>query len=126
MGKVENSGFEIKKDLYLNNIRFDKCEKKLGNCLKNYKLVVHENFLATTYLETISYNFPTVILFREIDSFYLRNEFKKDIKPLIKAKIVHKNFKSLKKFLDENLSNIDEWWNDDKNQKIIKSFIKIH
>ena len=91
---------------------------------QNYKLVVHENFLATTYLETISYNFPTVILFREIDSFYLRNEFKKDIKPLIKAKIVHKNFKSLKKFLDENLSKIDEWWNDDKNQKIIKSFIK--
>ena len=34
LGKVENSGFEIKKDLYLNNIRFDKCEKKLGNCLK--------------------------------------------------------------------------------------------
>jgi len=122
LSRIENSGNMINKKLYVKNITFDGAKLNLIDELKKYKLVIHENLLSTAFLETLAYEFPTLILMNKYDDLYLRKKFKPEISKLKRANIVHSNFKSLKNFLDKNLENIESWWESEKNKKIVKDF----
>ena len=122
LSRIENSGNMIYKNLYVKSLNFDEGKTNLFNELKKYKLVIHENLLSTAFLETLAYGFPTLILMGKNDDLYLRRKFKLEVHKLKKANIVHSNFKSLQNFLKKNLDNIESWWEDSDNKKIVKDF----
>ena len=115
----QNSGFYINKKLYNSKIIFDDFKKEFVQSAGNYKLCICENFFTSAYLESLAYNIPTIIFSDIKNDKFLRKSFKPYLKNLIKVKVVHRNFNSLKKFLNNNLENIDNWWND----KIVKDEI---
>jgi len=124
LGKSQNSGFYIDKKLYSNLINFDNSEFKLSEELKKYKLVIHENFSSTSYLETISLDFPTIIFMKKDNQKYLDKSFHIYLKIFIKSKIVHTSTKSLQNFLKQNLNSIDAWWYSEEVRKTLKNFKK--
>ncbi len=70
---------------------------------------------ATTYLETFSANYPTLLFWNP-----LHWELRDDVKPyfdiLIKAGILHYSEDSLVKKIDQIYKNPSEWWNQDNIQ----------
>lgn len=122
--RIQNSGFYINKKFYNKNILFDRFDNILKKELNNYKLTIHEGFSGTTYLETIAYNFPTIIYMNKKNQIFLSSLFRVFLKDLIKAKIVHTDIESLKNFLKLNLFEIENWWNSKLVRKTINVFKK--
>ena len=121
---IENSGFYLNKKLYDNNLRFDKAFKSIKNELYKYRLVIHENFSSTAYLETLNFDFPSIIFIEKKNEIYLSKSFKKNFDLMVKAKIVHTNIRKLEKFLDKNINNISGWWNSKEVRYAIEKFKK--
>ena len=114
------NSYSFNKSFFGNNISFDNGSKQLVNHLNKSRLVIHDNN-STGWLETIFYDIPTVILLnKDIEKF--RNKFSKNLNELKKNKIIHFNSSSLTKFVNNNYSNIEKWWNSEKVKKSVKSF----
>lgn len=114
------NSYSFNKSFFGNNISFDNGSKQLVNHLNKSRLVIHDNN-STGWLETIFYDIPTVIILnKDIEKF--RNKFSKNLNELKKNKIIHFNSSSLTKFVNNNYSNIEKWWNSEKVKKSVKSF----
>ncbi len=127
---VEELNEEVKKILlirpYLHNYgddqikkihkKFPKIKISLNNTfydqLKNSRIYVG-TYNSTTFLETISINFPTIIFWQEGE--WELNEYAKIFfSKLKKTGIFYSDPKLAANFLNNNMDNITEWW-DDKN-----------
>ena len=90
------------------NTIFDK-KKDFFTSLYSAKLVVC-GWNATSYLESMSANVPTVIFWKK-KYFELNGKAKSFFSELEKAKIFHKSPLSASKHISNIWENIDEWWN---------------
>ena len=92
-------------------------------CNKSKLIVNTAN--STTLLETLSANFPTIIILDKKTN-PIRSNAKKYIRMLYDNKILHYNSLSAAKFVNEVWnSDINDWWNYGKTQKAIKKFCKV-
>ncbi len=78
----------------------------------------------TTFVHSMSNNYPTVTLFPH-DPNFLNYEIKTVFESLFSAGICHKNNKSLKFFIEKNFHNISKWWESTKTQKARNLFCEL-
>ena len=98
------------------NIIFDK-NKKASDSYKKAELVISCAF-ATSALETIYNNIPTIIFIPE----YMNNYYHKKIKDLYDNSIFFEKIDEVSKFLLNDQLKITNWWFSSTNQSIIQKF----
>jgi putative transferase (TIGR04331 family) len=104
------------------NVSFDYGKIKFIKILNNYNLVIHDS-LETVFLETIAYNVPTVVLVKDFKKLIINN-FQNDFKQLKYIGVIHDNYHSVQKMLNNENFNIKDWWFNKKNQLILNKFRK--
>lgn len=93
------------------------------NINKSYavsRLVVHFYF-ATTFLETVSKNIPSVMLL-DIEEFSYNKKAISIFKILEKNNILFYDAKKLQIFIEKNYNNLEKWWHSKKTQKALNLF----
>ena len=108
---------------FTKKIAFDRGEKKFLTILNNYNLVIHDSF-ETTFLETLAYNMPTIVLIKNLKK-QLNKSFFKDFENLKKIKVIHEDYRSVHNMINNENFTINDWWFDTKNQLILNKFRKI-
>ena len=103
------------------NLKYDLNKQPLIRQLKKAKLVV-STYNATTFLESMSMNIPTVIFWNPYHS-ELRDDAIPFYEELEKAKIFHKNPTSASNHINMVWEGVDIWWNSDKVQRIKEKFL---
>ena len=76
---------------------------------------------ATTFLESLSYNVPTIMYIKEPFTEFRKNSHN-DILNLLKAGILYDDLDKLILFLNQNYERINIWWNTKKVQKALDKF----
>lgn len=99
---------------------FDDCEKALSKVIKNTKLFI-SGWNATTYLESLHANVPTIIFWRP-EYFEIRDDTKKMFHELRKVNILHDDPISAAKHLINIYNDIDTWWNNKNVISVRKEF----
>ena len=104
------------------NIKIDKCENKLVNSLKKTRISISTTN-GTTFLDTLSYNFPTLIYW---DKYFweIRSEAKVYFLILEKAGIFFDCPHRLSNHLNMIWNDVDSWWFSKKTQNAIDLFCK--
>ena len=100
------------------NIKYVK-EKNLDRVMNNFSILVFPYQLPTPFLKYLSLNKPCLAL---IDLEYVSNEALNDVKNLIEVGIFYSSGKELGQFINDNINDIETWWNNEKLQKARKKF----
>lgn len=79
------------------------------------------NHFGTPFLESISFNIPTIVIHTPID-FYFRESAKEDFKLLMDANILFIDPIKAANHINNIYNNIDNWWYSDHTQRIVKNF----
>lgn len=99
---------------------FDHSKKNFISRLNNCSLSVSTTN-STTYLETLSLNFPTIVFFNP--NFHeIREDAKLLVDNLKRVGILHETPESAAIFLNKLDGNIKNWWCDEKLQRARKEF----
>ena len=106
-----------------NKIRKDRGELKLKKILQKVRIFVHDQD-STAFLETLSYNVPTLVFLKKDYYKNRRKESRKHYLGLKKVKILHTDPISLSNFINKNYYSIEKWWNNEKTQKARNNFCK--
>ena len=106
----------LKDNLDFSTFEIIKENIKYKDIFKNCRLTI-SGWNSTTFLETMSSNIPTVILWDE-KYFELRETAKNDFELLKKAKIFFDNPHEASKHINNIWDNIDLWWYDNKIVKV--------
>lgn len=107
-----------------NNIPKDIGKKNFSNILHSARIFIHDQD-STTFLETISYNIPTLLILKKGYSDKLTNAARKHYQQLEKNKIIFTNISSVSNFLNLNYFEIDKWWKKKETQEARSNFCKI-
>ena len=94
-------------DFAVGKIRFDsnvEFYKSLVSC----KVYV-SNFISTTWLEAFYLDVP-VVLFFDLERYFIADEVRKIFEELRKVGIFHATAESAAGFLNENYENLEQWW----------------
>ena len=120
----EDNNFKIiKKNLKKNNIKiFDSKKLDVEKYFLNAKLIII-SYLATSYLQALKSNKPTVIFFTE-ETYFLKKKYSNYFKDLIDAKILHKDAKKVAIFVNSIENNICDWWHNKNTVLARKNFLK--
>ncbi|WP_017850668.1 LIC12162 family transferase [Leptospira interrogans] len=89
--------------------------------MKNAKVVIIDH-LATSYIECIAMNIPTILYFKK-DFFGYSDKFKPYLMSLKDAGIYHEDSDFAVRFLNENYHQIENWWNSSKVQTARQNFL---
>ena len=92
-------------------------KKQIGEA----RLVIID-YLATSYIECLSMNIPTVIFWNK-ETILLNDQFSDFFNPLIKAGICQTNAKEAANFIEKIHENPEYWWYSDDVQKARKEFM---
>ena len=94
-----------------------------GNIYKHFfdSKIVISTYNATSFLETLSLNIPTIVFWDE-KYFQLNDEAIVYFELLKEAKIFHADIKSASDHLIKIWDNVENWWFDDEVQKIREIF----
>ena len=111
----------FEKKCKFSNIDFKRHKSDFFKEAQKSKIVVC-SYLSTTFLELMSANIPT-ILFTPFSHAGYNSETLKAFKKMEKSHIYFKNYEIAAKFINENWSNIDDWWSNEKTQKSRKYFL---
>lgn len=84
--------------------------------------IVIVNYLATSYLESLKANIPTIVLYDK-QSMHLQEKFANIFDGLIKVGIFQINATSAAKFVNKIKDNPQIWWNSDNVQKYKNKFL---
>lgn len=101
------------------NIKISELPENIFTLSKKYKLVV-EFLNSTSFLELLNLNIPVILIYNDRFSS-LRKSALKEFKMLEKVNIIHDSPIKASKFVNNNYSNIEKWWNNkvlQKNRKI--------
>ena len=101
-------------------VKLEKSNKKLKKSIAQNRLCI-ATYNATTILETLSWNVPTIIYLDPI-LWRFSPEAKVFFDYLIEAKILHQDPESAANTIVEVWDNIDGWWESDSVQKARKIF----
>ncbi|EMO59012.1 hypothetical protein LEP1GSC161_2938 [Leptospira santarosai str. CBC1416] len=96
-------------------------DESLISRMRNAKVVVIDH-LATSYIECIALNIPTILYFKE-DFFGYSDKFKPYLMSLKDAGIYHESSDFAVRFLNENYNQIENWWNSSKVQAARQNFL---
>ena len=102
--------------------KFDDYSTSLMNLSKNSKLII-STYNATTFLETMALNFPTMMYF-PFNRFKVSEFGLSCFKPLYELGILHDSSKLAARKLKEINQNIENWWHDKKLQNARLDFCK--
>ena len=100
--------------------KFELNKISFRNRLKNTKICIG-TYNATIFLETLSYNIPTMIFFN-LEQCNIRPEAIYYFEKLKSVGIFHDSPEAAAKFLNKIEPNIEEWWKEPKLQLIRKEF----
>ena len=120
----KNISLRLKSEFSIVQLSFDvhvsRGTREYANTLRNWELCI-VTYLATTYIETLYLNIPTVINYNE--ELYSFDDFMKPIvDKLIACKIIHKSFKEMIDFVN-SVENIEIWWHSREVQSARKMFL---
>ena len=104
----------------IKNSKFIKSDKNTYKFLYKYKLYV-ETLNSTGYLESLSLNLPTLLIFNK-KFCDIRKNAKKDFNDLKKVNILFNNPINAANFINKNYNNLEEWWSNPELQRIRKFF----
>ncbi len=79
-------------------------------------------FLGTTFIESLFYNKPTILIYDQTMNMNFDRDFSNIIEQLKKNNIVFCDTKKAGQFINKNYLNIERWWNKKKVQKIREKF----
>tara|TARA_E500000178_G_scaffold352651_1_gene416578 strand:+ start:680 stop:2488 length:1809 start_codon:yes stop_codon:yes gene_type:complete len=96
-------------------LKIDDYKKTFLTTINNKRIVIC-TYHATSMLESLSVNFPTIII-HNFKKFKINNEYKKLYEELANHKIIHHEPVDASNHLNSIWNNIEEWWNDKKLQK---------
>lgn len=102
------------------DIKLDEGTRPMSELLKQARLYI-STYNATTYLESLSLNFPTLIFWNP-GHWELRKEVRPYFELLKEAEIFHETPESAARKMAAIWDNIDGWWNDPKTQKVREVF----
>ena len=110
------------KEIFKNNKELKFLDKKLDpfKISKDYALILFSNLDSTAFYQFISLNRPCVVILKNC-SEVLKEEYKKEWKDMLDAKVFHETSDSLIKFIDEN-KDILSWWNSPITKKAVTAF----
>ena len=108
----------------IKNIQFSNTSTKITKYYSESKIVVH-CYNATSFLETINLNIPTII-YLDKNSNLLNSKSIKIFKLLKSVGIFHDNFKSASKQINHVWNNVENWWSSHSTQKALNEFKKIY
>ena len=104
------------------DIKLDHAEQPMKSMVKKCRVFI-ATYNATTYLETLAWNVPT-IAFWNPSSWDLIDEVQDDFNLLKKVKILHDSPESAAQHLTEIWENIPEWWFSKEVQQAREIFCK--
>jgi len=99
----------------------DNGDSKFGDILSNYRICV-VTYNATTFLETLSMDFPTII-FWNIKHWEIRSDAKPYFEILESVGIFHRSYKSAAIHINSIWDDVSGWWNSKNVQNAKKKFI---
>ena len=102
------------------SIKISDGKKNISHELKKCKLFV-STYNATTYLESINLNLPTVI-FWDLNYWEICESSIPYFENLKKVGVFHDNPKSAAKHINHIWENVDEWWNSIEVKEAISNF----
>jgi len=123
-GDIHKDYFDFEKLLRgkYKSTNFDDYSTSLMNLSKNSKLII-STYNATTFLETMASNFPTMMYF-PFSKFKISEFGLSCFKPLYELGILHESSKLAAQKLREINQNIEKWWYDKKLQNARLDFCK--
>jgi putative transferase (TIGR04331 family) len=102
------------------NVRYDVGKKNIRELIKKSRLYI-ATYNATTYLETFSWNIPT-IMFWNPEHWELNNDAKPYFDLLKKAGVFHENPEGAAHQMVKVWDDVDAWWESDTVQSARKLF----
>jgi putative transferase (TIGR04331 family) len=113
----DSFGWEIKSRLSASPLKLmiETSDLAFNKRLKNCRLSL-STYNATTFLQTMAANFPTVIYLNH-DYFEIRPEAQEMISKLKKVGILHETVESAALFINNHYDNILSWWEQEEVQK---------
>lgn len=105
------------------NITTDRALKKLSKIINYGKIFIHDQD-STAFLETLLYNVPTLLIFKNSDYKKLRKDSIAYYKILENSGIIQNSVENISNFINNNYHNIDSWWFSKKVQVSRKIFVK--
>ena len=109
--KVYCNHFNIKEDFH----------KSFHESLLNSRIHISNHF-GTPFLESMAFNYPTIIILNKELSFYLKPSALKDFEKLSSINIIFTDINRAAEHLNNVYENIDSWWLKDENQIVVKKF----
>jgi putative transferase (TIGR04331 family) len=94
--------------------------KNINKLYADSRLVIHF-YLATTFLETVSNNIPS-ILFIDEEKHNFNKKTTSLFKSLKKNNILFNDSKMMYEFIDKNFNNLERWWYSKKTQNSLNLF----
>ena len=107
------------------DIKFISIKKKFSRVINNYNVSIHF-YLGTPFFESVYLNRPTVLVLDQKVQLEFDSKFKFFIKKMIKNKIIFENPSSAVSFINKNYDNLEDWWNSQKNQRLLDQFCKVY
>jgi putative transferase (TIGR04331 family) len=104
----------------LPNVKLDNGIKNIKTLIGNSRLYI-STYNATTYLETLNRNIPTII-FWNCNHWELKEDVKSCFDLLESVGIFHKTPESAAIQVEKIWNNIEQWWHDEKTQAAVNDF----
>ena len=119
--RIQNNNFEKTLINNFNFIKIDDIKNNFKSTLKKYNLFIHF-FFGTPFFECMAMNKPSIIIYNQDIHLAFDHNFILFLKKLESVKILFKNSYDASNFLNQNYSNLNEWWNSKKLQRIRIAF----
>jgi len=107
----------------LPNVKLDSGIKNIKTLIGNSRLYI-STYNATTYLETLNWNIPTII-FWNCKHWELKEEVKPYFDLLESVGIFHKTPESAAIQVDKIWNNVGQWWYEKKTQAAVNDFCHV-
>jgi putative transferase (TIGR04331 family) len=115
-------GWDLEKRLKYKfpKIKLSSPSKSIKSQISECKLFI-STYNASTYLETLFYNVPTILYFN-LNHWEISDEAIHDFELLNSVGIFHTCPIEASKFLNEIYDNIEKWWNSENVQEAVNKF----
>ncbi len=105
-----------------NNLRIHSESNENSYDFYKKSLIIILDDVSTPIYETMYLNIPSILILEDLNEF--KQDFQKKIKKLSKLNFYFTNPKLAASFINKNINNIDEWWNDISKDKDFINFKK--
>ena len=106
------------------SIKFDDNSKTMYESVCDSRVALG-TYNSTTILELLAANIPIVLYWNPIHSEIRKSE-ESVFEGLIQAKVLHQDPKNAADFINNNWENINDWWNSNKVQTVVKNFCDVY